>query len=161
MVDFMDLTKLSRGSDKVLTAVTMNNREWLRLGAIRLQRVRDSGEWELSSYLLNATDFEHDSAFILRMHLIGVEYGVLEYGALRFTGWVKPDDDTFRVPTVDYDPLISSKPCDHDQCLKDPHLLVREKCYLPPPNPDLLHQVIGTRLDVWTGLKPNDEDGPQ
>lgn len=160
----LDLSKLCRDADQISTTIAIwtdfTRSEWLRLGQIRL-RQRDSyhyrGIWELAAYLSNATDFEHDSAFVMKMELTGVNFQSIEYGQTVFEAWIKSDDpEHFRVPVVDYNPLKhkDTKECKDKHCRRDePHVIVPEGFYLPPPNAELFEMVRGRRIEVTTGLK--------
>jgi hypothetical protein len=157
----MDFRKLSRCSDRVLTTISLytdyERSAWIRLGEIQLreQDNRHRGAWTLSAYLLDATDFEHDSAHLLKMELVGVTFTAVEYGQTRFEGFIRPDDeDVFRVGGPDYNPLLLNgttqcKPC--RRCGKT-HPIVPEGHYVPPINTELFNIVRGRRVEVVTGI---------
>ena len=68
------------------------------------------GVWQLGAYLQNATDFEHDAAWLLKIELIGVEFTSVEYGQTHFQAYIKGDDeDDFRIGNADYNPLVHPK----------------------------------------------------
>jgi hypothetical protein len=170
----MDFRPLSRNADKVLTTITLytdhERSEWIKLGEIML-RERGSpfkGIWQLSAYLLNATDFEHDSARLLRMEVVGVEFTAVEYGQTHFEGFIRGDmEEDFRVGGPDYNPLKlkdtrECKGTSRGHCKwadGKPHPIVPEGYYIPPVNPELFNIVRGRRIEVVTGpVRSNDEN---
>lgn len=171
----LDFRKLSRNADKIETTVVLwtdyERSVWIRFGEIVL-RERDShnhrGIWRLGAYLQNATDFEHDSAWLLKFELVGVEFTSIDYGQIRFQGYVKADDeDDFRVGNADYNPLAKAKSCKGTQkeyCRlgepHEPHVIVLEGFYVPPPNPDLFNIVRGRRVEIVTGPVTKQTESP-
>lgn len=161
----IDLTKICRDAAKLSTTILIytdyERSEWLRLGQCRL-RARESnqkGIWELAAYLENATDFEHDSAFALKMELVGVMFEGIEYGQTSFQAWIKSDDpEDFRVPNAGYDPRKhkDTARCKEKQCEDKGHYIVPEGFYVPPPNIELYEAVKGRRIEVQTGLRRKD-----
>ena len=160
----MDFRPLSRNSDKILTTIILytdhERSEWIKLGEIMLRERGNNfkGIWQLSAYLLEATDFEHDSAHLLKMELVGVEFTAVEYGQTRFEGFIRGDmEDDFRVGGPDYNPLAlpETKQCKgtkKDYCKRgEPHPIVPEGYYVPPVNAELFNIVRGRRIEVITG----------
>lgn len=156
-----DFRKLCRDSAKVETTVSISTGYkqtlWLRLGQIRVtERSKPvAGVWELAAYLNNATDPEHDSAFVLKMNLIGVSLSMICYGVAHLTGWVSSDLNDFRVPDVGYDPRKHPKAvkCRDKHCENKGHIIVPEGFYVPPPNETLFSLVRGARVEIVTGPK--------
>jgi hypothetical protein len=162
----MDFRPLSRNSDKILTTVTLytdyDRSAWIKLGEIQLHE-RDNnhrGAWMLSAYLLDATDFEHDSAHLLKMELVGVVFTAVEYGQTRFEGFIRADDeDTFRVGGPDYNPLLLKGTTRCKRCRRNKtHPIVPEGHYVPPLNAELFNIVRGRRVEVVTGVLHQEED---
>jgi len=166
----LDLRKYCRDSDKIETTVSvkwdwdrMHEFVWLKLGQVRLTQ-RESLDinrhvWTFDSYLGGHTDFEHDSAFVLRMELIGVQFKSLRYGRTVIEGFVNPnlDDqyDDFSVPTEGYDPFEGSEECEECQGQneeREKHLVVQEGHYVPPSNPELYELIRGKRIEIQTGI---------
>ena len=154
----LDLRKYCRSSDVVETNVflkwdwrSQHEFLWLKLGEVRLNQRESSHNrhlWRFDAYLEEATDFEHDSAYILRMELIGVTFESLYYGRTNITAFINPNldlnenFDTFNVPSEGYDPYAEGK---------QPHKVVVEGNYLPPNNPDLYEKIKGKRIEIRTG----------
>jgi hypothetical protein len=146
----MDFRKLSRCSDRVLTTISLytdyERSPWIKLGEIQLreQDNRHRGAWTLSAYLLNATDFEHDSAYLLKMELVGVTFTAVEYGQTRFEGFIRPD----------YNPLRLKGTTQCKRCRRGgkTHPMVPEGHYVPPINTELFNIVRGRRIEVVTGV---------
>lgn len=165
----LDLRKYCRSSDVVETNVFLkwdwdrgHEFLWLKLGEVRLNSRAGHNRhlWRFDSYLGEHTDFEHDSAHILRMELIGVEFESLYYGQTILTGFINPnldvnnDFDTFNVPSESYDPFAGAKDC--EDCKgqdneSQPHKVVVEEHYIPPNNPDLYEKIKGKRIEIRTG----------
>ena len=114
---------------------------------------------------LGVTDFEHDSAWALRLPLIGLTWDglLVHYHTAHLLAWVDPDDlDGFNVPGPGYDPakLPGAHKCKDKQCLKnDPtgHIIVPEGNYVPPTNPVLYRQVRGKMLEITIGPTPKED----
>lgn len=177
MLKLTDLTEISRGSKYCSTTVSVELEpyeplaEWLRFGQANLKYVNDrkDGRWCLESYLANgATDFEHDSAYALRLPLIGVQFDSIPVWnhMTRLVAWVDPSDylidrhSDFRVPSNDYNPLKLSETtiCEMKGC--DKHPIVPEGFYLPPFNEDLFLAVRGKKVEIHIGtvLPKNNEN---
>jgi len=172
----MDFRPLSRNSDKILTTVILytdhERSEWIKLGEIML-RSRDShhfrGIWELGAYLSNATDFEHDAAWLLKMELVGVTFDSIEYGQTRFEGFIRADsEECFKIGDADYNPLKhpeakSCKGTAKEYCRRgEKHVIVPEGFYVPPVNAPLFNIVRGRRVEVITGpIIKEDEDAEE
>lgn len=167
----MDFRPLSRNADKIATTITLytdhERSEWIKLGEIQL-RERDShhfkGIWTLGAYLLNATDNEHDSAWLLKMELVGVEFTSVEYGQTHFQGFIRADmEEDFRVPPPDYAPFEGKdartcKGTRKDYCKwadGKPHPIAK---YIPDANVELFNIVRGRRVEVTTGPVRTPED---
>lgn len=173
----MDFRKLSRSEKEILTTVTLftdyERTEWIKLGEISFRESgnRDaSGVWSLGAYLANATDFEHDSAHLLKMELVGVQLTAVKYGQTRFVGFIRADyEDGFRVPGPDYNPLThkDAKVCKgtkKDYCKwadNKPHMIVPEGFYVPPANAELFNIVRGRRVEVVTGPIQKEADAEE
>ena len=170
----MDFRKLARNADKIATTVVLwtdyERSAWIRLGEIML-RQRDShnhrGVWQLGAYLQNATDFEHDAAWLLKIELIGVEFTSVEYGQTHFQAYIKGDDENdFRIGNADYNPLAhpKAKRCKgtaKEHCRREePHVIVPEGFFVPPENPELFNIVRGRRIEVTTGPVTKDIETP-
>jgi len=167
----MDFRALSRNSKKIRTSIVLwsdyAQSEWIQLGEIMFRENGDRnsrGTWLLGAYLSNATDFEHDAAWLFKMELIGVRFTSCEYGQTSFEGWIKPDNsEDFRVPSPDYNPLKhkDATKCGgtaKEYCKRgEPHVIVPEGFYIPPENPELFNIVRGRRIEVTTGLYCKEE----
>lgn len=167
----MDYRPLSRGFDKVSTTITLrtdcNQSEWIKLGEIQFRENSHRGTWQLGAYLANATDFEHDSAHLLRMELVGVTFTAVEYGQTSFHGFIRADEEEhFRVGGPDYNPLKheKTKECkgtrrSYCKCADGkPHPIVPEGFYVPPFNAELFNTVRGRRIEVITGPIVQEEE---
>ena len=170
----MDFRPLSRNADKVETVISLftdhTQTPWIKLGEITLRRHGGSnfpGVWSLGAYLLNATDFEHDSAHLLKLELVSVELTAIDYGYTRIDGYIRADaEDTFRVGGPDYNPIAhphtttckgSPKACRRGDGKRHP--IIPEGFYVPPVNVELFNIVRGRRVEIVTGpVRPEEED---
>ena len=136
-----DLRGITRDIDRTETRVVLgsfDDREaytCLVLGSTNLVHNERLDTWRFSARVRDgATDGEHDSAYAIRMPLIGVRLDNVNCGTTCITGWVDPvvDNDRrgdFRVPPLGYDPFAGSTRC--DTCT-DAHRIVAEGLWLPP-----------------------------
>jgi len=163
----VDLRHITRHTDKVQTKVWIVDRygservEWLVLGAPQIRFFENKKTWWLSAYMnQGATDFEEDSAYALRLPLIGVTFDGVEYGATRLVAWVDPAGlDEFHVPaSSDYDPTKHPDTVMCTKC-KKPHPIVPEDFYVPPRDKALFKKVRGQRVIIHIGpVWDEDED---
>ncbi len=153
-----DLTAITRSSDKVQTIVRLcdefgqRESEWLVLGECGIRLARESlrpARWWLQAYLnQGATDWEHDSAFALRLPLVALEMQMV-LGSNVFLGAIIDgrDPEEFRVPPPGYDPISDGDTCESEHCGKR-HPIVPEGRFLPPENPELLRAVVGRQVEI-------------
>lgn len=98
---YTDLRGITRDPKRCRTTVMIELKwdtkiEWLEFGQaqIRSQMDRPDGRWRLEGRITEGvTDFEHDSAYALRLPLIGLQLGSLtvHYHTTHFTAWVDPN----------------------------------------------------------------------
>lgn len=172
-----DLRAVSRDPKRCVTHVYIQTNpwdrerhEWLIFGAAQLRHQKESspdGRFRLEGRMTSGvTDFEHDSAFVVRLPLIGVQFdGLLIHNHYAFlVGWVDPDGaDDFHVPGPGYDPTKhkDAHRCKMKECVKeDPksHIIVPEGFYVPPFDPELYKLVRGKRVEIRIGPVLPEED---
>ena len=171
LVQETDLRDICRESDKCLTKVFIQDRDkdgeeeyephtqWLVLGQVSVR-------FDLNPVLLNAyltagvTDFEHDSAYALRLPLIGVKVTSIRYQTTILEGWVAPRDlDEFHVPWPDYNPMKHPDAFECDNCSREEkHIMVPEGNYVPPTDKELYRYVAGRRVMIRIGIVRGDDD---
>lgn len=152
----IDLRPISRESDKLYCKVFARGDDyeevcWLTLGAASLQS-RNEGQMSLIARM-DATDFEHDSAYVIVLPLIGVALDSVHNHITRLTAWVDPDAaNTFSVPSTGYDPTThkDAHRCEEERCA-EPHWIVPEGYYTPPHDKKLYAQVRGKRVTILFG----------
>ena len=135
------------------------------MGQARLFQTNNSNRppiWVFDSYLSEgATDFEHDSAFALRMGLVGVEFRSVYYGHSEIIAVIDPQGfDDFCVPPVGYNPMKDpdAVQCEDAMCKKhEPHIIVPEGNYTPPRSADLFKMVRGRFVEITFGVPPKEE----
>lgn len=169
-----DLRGISRDSDTCRTTVTVdmgydeNGREklvkWIVAGQGQLDKLdghRRVQRWWLRSYLDNATDFEHDSAYAFRLPLLAVEFKAVWWHQVHFNALINPNEpDDFHVPLPGYNPLEHPKTeqCPEERCQGEhAHLIVPEGMYVPPFEPELFKLVAGRPVEIVIG-QPHPED---
>lgn len=177
-----NLLSISRGTDKCRSCVEIEwdwetRVTWLRFGEATLRtNDRRDGKWNLEARMGHgATDPEHDSAFVLRLPLIGVEFEWADWHMFRFHGYVDPSLDPndkhngFHVPRPGYDPTKHPKAekCSGKYDGKknyckwgdgEEHIIVPEGFYVPPLDAELYKLVAGKRVTLIMGKAPDDEE---
>lgn len=174
-----DLRPISRDVKRCVAVVVLkvdwdsqNDTKWLILGSASIVRRggdRHEGQWSLQARM-DSTDFEHDSAYVLQLPLIGLQLdGLAVYNHhAHFVAWVDPNNPgDFHVPSPGYDPRKEegAHRCKHPQCLKDDkgkkieaHIVVPEGFYVPPFNLELYKMVRGKKVEIRMGPVFEDPD---
>lgn len=179
IIEEADFREITRYSELCLTVVHIQLGEdvdprtkWLVCGQSRLipQRDRPDGTWRLEAYLpVGVTDFEHDSAYAFKLPLIGVQFDSVNYHHTQVTAWVDSNADgyfkDFAVPRSGYNPmkLPGAELCDLKDhgytCYKKPHMIVPEKHFVPPFDPELYEVVKGKKvMVVFSPVFPKEDD---
>lgn len=160
-----DLRPITRSSDRLVTRVQLNidfnKSDWLLFGMSDLRFHENLKQWSLQAYLDGgATDFEHDSAYAIRLPLVGLHFDSLFYHQPRFTAWVdatNPRD--FNVPTAGYDPRKMEGAHRCKTCTgKESHVIVPEDFYVPPFDPALFNMVKGQRVEITIGFVSEEDE---
>lgn len=161
-----DLRSITRDSDTCVTSVVVDlgydekghplKVTWLVSGQSQLQPIDSSlsiRRWLLTSYMSNATDFEHDSAYAFRLPLVAVELKAVWYHNAHFTALIQPyDEEDFHVPLPGYNPLEHPDTEKCDRCTgEQAHLIVPEGFYVPPFEKELFKLVAGRPVEVSIG----------
>jgi len=166
--ELLDLRPLTRNSDKCRTTIevqsgmswTSNRSHWIVLGEVHLSRNREGDPWRLRAYLEGATDFEHDSAYILDIELTGVEFESVTYHTTVLTGHIAMDRE-LNVPATTDDPrkLEETFVCDHEHCVgAHKHVIVPEDHYVPSHNAELFKVMRGRKVWIRIGPTPDPKD---
>lgn len=159
---YADLRGITRDADKVITEVTLelfNKRNpWLVFGQANLRSIDHGKVWLLESYLKDdATDLEHDSAYALRLPLIGVTLEGIYYHTARIEAWVYPGSfHDFHVPVQGYDPFHMEDTMTCNDCEK-PHIIVPRELYVPPFNQNLFDYARGGHVSISIGEMPEED----
>jgi len=159
-----DLRSITRRSKLCLTRVFVDTPSkehvpWLVLGESRVetQRERHDGSWRLSAFLGGGvTDVEEDSAYALRLPLVGLFFERVSYQSSHLTAWVDPNAgptgfERFHVPRPGYDPAKLPNAWMCETC-KPSHPIVPEGYYVPPFDPELYRIVRGARVEIEVGV---------
>lgn len=163
----IDLRPLSRNSDKRTCTVYLRDGgrqqvAWITAGEANLTK-DNGGAWRLYARM-DATDFEHDSAYVFVLPLIGVTLDFITDHVTIVSGYINPKYDDFspefRIPQTGYNPMEheDAEPC--DQCEgSDKHVIVPEGFYQPPFDKDLFELVRGKKVEVYFAPTADEETG--
>ena len=149
MPPLLDLRPLSRDADRVQGQIRVQHdyqwKDWVLCGPLKMWPRDD--RWDVRCYMLNHTDREHDSAYVLWLELVGVQLSHLHYGRVAITGYLSASDpDSFRVPSPSYNPLKDAVPC--ESCKgEDAHLVVER--FTPALNEDLFIKMAGRKVEIF------------
>jgi len=158
-----DFRSISRDADRVETRIAISldpydrtEYEWIVAGQGSLDRYDErTGQHTLRVYLgRGATDFEHDSAYVLQLGLYGVRFKGVSYHRTEVQAFIPPDLrlEDFRVPKAGYDPfLIDPYTCEEGHCEKEPHPIVPEGCYVPKGDREQWKLLRGRRVRIVFG----------
>ena len=155
----IDLRGISRDAKHVETRIYLHDgswrasekKLWIRVGSVEIRRHDEGERWSLVAYHTNATDFEHDSVYILRLPLIGLAFEMSTEIMSFLHAWVDPNiSDWFNVPQVGYDPLkwAAAKPPTTCMACKPKHPVVADGLYLPSFNKTTYHLTMGRRVSI-------------
>ena len=154
----LDLSDISCGPAKNIIKI---GKDWdlddhfeISLGEISLLELTGSqqGQWTLSAYWRDGwTDFEHDSAKILSLPLVGVKLTMVYYSTVLqgFVGGGGASD--CRIPPEGYLKTIMDNPYTHEceRCKgEESHMILPEGFYCPPANPNLFKKIVGRPVEI-------------
>ena len=163
MSDFpIDLRAMSRRSDSLRTEVWLhpvlryasydsNLAPWIVAGEADIGRFRHEYEEHiLRIYHKDATDREHDSAFVVRMAVRHLRFDGTYHGWSSFVGMLPPHSDAedIRVPMPGWAPTLVEH-CKRE-CCGAPHPVVEE--YVPPElSEEELAKLAGRYITIRIG----------
>jgi hypothetical protein len=151
----IDLTKVTRNSDKVTTTVEVKGPdgsfyEWLRFG--ELSRFGSGQRFLGVYYTYGVTDTEHDSAYAIHFDVTGVKFMNVYGGNIEFEAIIAGADEdveSFKVPTGSIDSLdeLEGEECeeDNDYCDLGPHIMIE---YTPKQNTELWKKLRGREIRI-------------
>lgn len=150
-----DLRSITRRSKTRQTCVDLHvdgrRIPWLRCGEANLRYFERPMSWQLGAYLSRATDPEHDSAYALRLPLVGLTCTSVLDHVTTCNAWVAADADRdFHVPRPGYDPAHHADAVVCGTC-KPKHRIVPEGFYVPPFDGVLYRAVSGLRVTIEIG----------
>ena len=157
-IEEIDLRGISRYSENLKCTVYIREPEswrdepWIHLGQVSFRNI-GKGKADLIARM-DATDFEHDSAYVIVLPIIGLRLDEVYYHQTILEGWICPEDgpDNFHVPSSsDYDPtkLPDAYICEDERCNRHP--IVPEGYYVPPFDEKLFNRVRGCRVKIYLG----------
>ena len=124
--------------------------KWIELGA---SEIRDESNLCCLAARMDygITDFEHDSAYALRLPLIGLKFVMSYNHTIHFEAYIDPhNEDEFRVPPVNYDPTKHERAYTCEDC-EEHHPVVPEGFYVPPFDKELYDKVKGHKVRITIG----------
>lgn len=163
----LDLTGLSRHSNILFThirfeeydlqeALTTTGEDGVKRGANWLE----FGECNITNEGRNCfiggrirdgiTDFEHDSCYVVRLELVGLQYKFTNHHVTYLEAHLSPDPDGIRIHAPDFEPekVEGSWRCKEKHC--DKHLMLPDGYFSPPIYP-LARVVAGKRVSIMLG----------
>jgi hypothetical protein len=165
-IESIDLRSITRSSDIARTkiGIYMGGRweghdafnPWLEFGVCEIM---DSGSLCLITAQLDygITDFEHDSAYALRIPLIGLKFNSVYNHYSCLEAYIDPNNEgEFHVPNSGYNPAKLKDAYICSECKKS-HIIVPEGYYVPPVNKELYEKVRGRKVDIRIGPVYNKE----
>jgi hypothetical protein len=157
-MDVLDLRSVTRDSDKTECRILLQDHPrhpaspWIILGQVLIRLDRHL-PLLMARAKAGVTDFEHDSAYVLRIPLIGVKLLEVDH-EVELEAYIHPGKegrDDFLVPVDGYDPekLEGATIC--EEC-EEKHVIVPEGYYAGPPfNQDLHEELRGRRIIIRIG----------
>lgn len=150
---------------------------WIITGQAQFRAESESGrrpgEYRFEAYLDNATDFEHDSAYAIRLPLVGVQFVSGYYHTMTFVALVDPSPvgqefgNDFGVPRAGYDPRKhpDAQTCRDKRCheedeggkVRKSHIIVPQGFYVPPYDRELHEFARARRVEVTFGPARKDD----
>jgi len=110
------------------------------------------------------TDFEHDSCYVVRIDLIGLQYKYTHNHVSTFDAWLTTNPKEIRIHSSDFRPENLEGPDGPYQCeeCSPRHLILPEGYYVPPMYEQARivagQQVVITTGPRWSKLLPDDEE---
>lgn len=156
-IKFTDLRDITRSSDitKTIIGIYMGTKwegsgPWLVFGACEVRN--EENICRISAYLdYDITDPEHDSAYALRLPLIGLEFINVCDNYTHLKAYVDPNNEReFHVPNPGYNPTILEDSYKCTDC-EEPHIIVPEGYYVPPVNKELYEKARGRKVGIRIG----------
>jgi len=172
-IEHIDLTGVTRDADDFYCQIMIDTgnysgggsrKPWITCGRIKLQFPDSRGA---RPAILSAragygiTDFEHDSAYIFQIPVVGFEVSFVENGMVYAECVIGGEPDDLRVPTkAGYDPtkLEGADVCTSESC-KKPHGIVPEGYYAgPPTSEEIWRSLVSRKLEIVFGPKSKDKE---
>lgn len=157
-IETIDLRPFTR-SEHVETNIflvepTLEKKLWIQCGEINLHSTLD-GVWDLKVRAgRNATDEEESSAIICCLSIIGLRLEMIYNGISFLDGFIKPYSRSIYDQGVllwQTDPFANAATC--TEC-EEPHPIIP---FIPKHDPKLNAKVSGLRVEIRTGLKPQQD----
>ena len=164
----LDLTSLTRDSDKVFTHVQLedfNLREaltttdgegdktshnWLEFGQGGIQVNDRTGVALLGGRMRDGvTDFEHDSCYVVYIKLVGVTWKFMECNVSYFDAHITPDPSEIRIYDPSFKPEETEGAWQCEDC-EDHHWMLPDGHFTPETS-DLCRLVAGKRVTIIMG----------
>jgi len=136
--DYIDLRSLTSNEVKEeCTCIYLGTEmePWIKCSNIIIKQ-EEGGVWTIGAHVVNATDEDHDPAWMFRFKAVGVSFEKIEWGFAHFHGWIATPEDEYdiydlRIPKTDYNPLYNARFC--DACMTT-HVITQQ---LPKVRPEL------------------------
>ena len=159
----IDLRLISSDSNRVFTQIQFEDdelreiiyasdqdgrRPWLTFGECSIYN--ESRMCYLGARILDGIkDYEHDTPYVVRIHLIGLSYRFTSGHISHFEANLTTDPKDILIHEPDFDPLKVLGLGECDQC-EDKHLVLPEGYFVPPVY-KLARLVAGRRVSIMMG----------
>jgi len=167
----LDLKHLSRQPDKAFTHVRFEDFElremfaekddeghksltnWLELGVADLRN--DNASFLGARLGGGVTDWEHDSAYLVHIGLIGIKFTGCYNNCSHFEAYLTTEAKDIKVWTPDFNPAEADgvSECDSEHC--DKHLMIEK---FVPPMYEFAHLVAGKKVAITMGPVWKDDE---
>lgn len=168
----IDMREVTRDSKYFRTQIRIEpQRHYPRVeivcGRINLRFSGRDGQYgELSARAqYGVTDFEHDSAYVFRIPIVGVKFNFMDNGWTSLTGLLLGKEPEELRLMAGYNPLLleGTVLCNDERCTRDPeekkrwpqgHPIIPEGYYAGPimKNTKLYQQLVGSTVEISTNI---------
>jgi len=152
----LNLSSISRGSDVLRTSIRFEDYDirgilsgpWLEFGECWIQN--GGSICQVSSPIRDdITDFAHDTAWVVRIDLVGFQYIYTRRHVTYFRAYLTPDPKDILIHSPDFIPEKVEGAIRCSNC-QDNHLILPEDYYVPPVY-ELAHVVAGKQVSIVMG----------
>lgn len=161
----IDLTAISRTSDLLFTQITFEDFDLKEALSYEKDGVKHQGVWlkfgecclsneGRSCYIggrihNDIRDFEHDTPYVVRINLVGLQYLFTDHHISHFEAHITPNPEDIHIYPEGFDPKAVEGSWECDRC-DNKHLMLPDG-YFTAPQYELAHVVAGKRISIAFG----------